>query len=150
MPSTILRTNFIGRSQCNNRTSLTDWLFLSLKNSKQINVFSDVMFSPLSIVSLCSLIEKCIFDRPLGIYNLGSKSGMSKADFAFLFADALGLPKLCLKRSDMRSVESVVAKRPFDMRMSVDLFEARMDVSLPILEEEILSVANDYVHSITP
>ena len=46
IPSTVLRTNFVGRSQCKGRISLTDWLFESLVNSDQINVFSDVLFSP--------------------------------------------------------------------------------------------------------
>ena len=62
VPSTILRTNFIGRSQCNSRTSLTDWLFLSL-GIQSINVFSDVCFL-LFQLSLLQSIEK-YFDRPL-------------------------------------------------------------------------------------
>lgn len=147
--STILRTNFIGLSQCDGRTSLTDWLFLSLQNSKLINVFSDVMFSPLSIRSLCHYIEKCIFERPLGVYNVGSKNGISKADLAFLFADELGLSNLFLKRTKMVSLNSIVAKRPFDMRMNTSLFETRMGLDLPTMADEIRSVANDYIDSIS-
>jgi len=150
VPSTVLRTNFFGPSQCKTRISITDWIYLSLKNSELINVFSNVMFSPLSIGSLCHHIEKCISVRPLGVYNLGSKNGMSKADFAFLFADALGLSNFYLKRSDMGSVQSVVAKRPFDMRMNVSLFETSMGIKLPILADEIMNVANDYIHYSTP
>lgn len=147
--STILRTNFIGLSKCDSRISLTDWLYLSLQNSKQINVFSDVMFSPLSVVSLCQYIEKCISVRPIGIYNVGSKDGMSKADLAFLFADELGLSNLFLKRAEMRNVQSMVAKRPFDMRMDTSLFETKMGLNLPSMADEIRSVANDYIQRIS-
>jgi len=36
IPSTILRTNFIGFSRSPNRESLTDWVFTSLKNNENI------------------------------------------------------------------------------------------------------------------
>jgi dTDP-4-dehydrorhamnose reductase len=50
--STILRTNFAGRSKRKGRSSLTDWLYTSLRMGRAINVFEDVMFSPLSIQTL--------------------------------------------------------------------------------------------------
>ena len=72
---------------------------------------------------------------------------MSKADFAFSFADALGMSNLCLKRVDMGCIQSLVAKRPFDMRMNVSLFETKMCLELPILKDEIRRVADSYMHS---
>ena len=38
VPSTILRTNFYGKSLCNSRISLSDWLLESLRNQKPITV----------------------------------------------------------------------------------------------------------------
>ena len=46
--STVIRTNFFGKSQ-NNKESFTDWIYNSVKVNKKIKIFRDVFFSPLSI-----------------------------------------------------------------------------------------------------
>jgi dTDP-4-dehydrorhamnose reductase len=144
VPSTTLRTNFVGRSQCEGRTSFTDWLYDALRSGTPINVFNDVMFSPLALGSLCDCIERTILYRPLGVFNLGSRDGMSKADFAFAFADAKGLPTNKLVRGDIRAVASMAARRPTDMRMKCEKFEVSMRLRLPRLIDEIQTLAQDY------
>jgi dTDP-4-dehydrorhamnose reductase len=144
VPSTILRTNFVGRSLRKGRTSFTDWIYKALHGTEPIRVFNNVMFSPLASSSLCNYIERIIFERPLGIFNLGSRDGMSKADFAFAFAFATGLPTTNLIRSNANDAATLVARRPIDMRMRCDHFEARMRLKLPRLIDEIQVLANDY------
>jgi len=144
VPSTVLRTNFVGRSQCVGRTSLTDWLHDALLGQTSVNVFEDVMFSPLAISTLCDCIERCIVEKPLGVFNLGSQDGASKADFAFAFAAALGFKTTNLKRINASSVSALVANRPTDMRMNSERFESRMRLKLPRLIEEVELIAHDY------
>jgi dTDP-4-dehydrorhamnose reductase len=144
VPSTILRTNFIGRSLRYGRVSFTDWLRSGLLGDASVNVFHDVMFSPLAISSLCNCIERAVVERPLGVYNLGSHQGMSKADFAFAFAAAIGLPTKNLVRSSVREVTTLAARRPSDMRMRCERFEDRMGLRLPRLIDEIKRLADDY------
>lgn len=144
VPSTILRTNFVGRSQCEARTSLTDWLYGVLADQTLVNVFEDVVFSPLAISTLCEYIERCTVDKPLGTFNLGSRDGMSKADFAFAFAAALGFETTNLKRVNANSVSSLVARRPKDMRINCSLFESCMGIRLPSLFDEISRMAGEY------
>jgi dTDP-4-dehydrorhamnose reductase len=145
VPSTILRTNFVGRSKCHGRASLTDWLFGALIDKTEVNVFDDVMFSPLSISTLCDCINHCIVNRTLGTFNLGSRNGMSKADFAFAFGGALGLEVTYLKRVSAKSNSALIARRPMDMRMNCGRFEAYMGASLPLLSEEIYRAADEYL-----
>jgi len=145
IPCTILRTNFVGRSQAKGRASLTDWLHCALHDSSSVNVFEDVMFSPLAISTLCDCIERCVLERPFGVFNLGSHGGMSKADFAFAFAAALGVEATNLKRVNSSSNSRLVAHRPTDMRMCSDRFEASMGIKLPLLMDEIHRVADEYL-----
>jgi len=84
--ATVLRTNFFGRSACAGRTSFTDWIWTALRHGSPITVFDDVLFSPLSMATLSELICDVIRIKPAGVFNLGSRNGMSKADFALLFA----------------------------------------------------------------
>lgn len=142
--STILRTNFVGRSLREGRTSFTDWLYDALRSRTPINVFDDVMFSPLAINTLCDCIEHSIVERPKGVFNLGSREGMSKADFAFAFAVAIGLPTTALVRSKASAIATYAARRPTDMRMQCEKFERSMGFRLPKLIDEIQGLAQDY------
>ena len=55
LPHTILRTNFVGKSNCKNRFSLSDWAVKSVKDKKEITVFNDIFFSPLSMLGIFTL-----------------------------------------------------------------------------------------------
>jgi dTDP-4-dehydrorhamnose reductase len=142
--STILRTNFFGRSRCAKRQSFTDWLYGSLTRGDHIRVFDDVRFSPLSMASLSNLICAVIGDRILGVFNLGSRDGMSKADFAFEFAAALGLSTRSMSRVPIAGGLPLTAYRPRDMRMDVSKIEAALGIRLPTLAAEIRRTAEEY------
>jgi len=144
VPSTILRTNFIGRSRARNRESLTDWVYTSLTGGKHIQVLRDVFFSPLSMTTLAEMIQIVIEKKPVGIFNLGSHNGMSKADFDFAFAECLGLPTGIMTRIDSSEARFIKAYRPKNMRMDCSKFEQMFGVKLPNLRDEIKLVAREY------
>lgn len=143
--STIVRTNFFGPSQCPARSSLTDWLVQSLKQGESITVFDDVRFSPLSLRRLVELLEQLIVRKQQGVFNLGSREGMSKADFAFILAEVLGLSNKNMTRGTSDKV-NFTAYRPKNMCMNLSYFEKIFDVRLPTLQEEIKSMKDVYVN----
>jgi dTDP-4-dehydrorhamnose reductase len=144
VPSTILRTNFVGRSQVPHRESLTDWVFNSMTDRKQVQVLNDVYFSPLSITTLVSMIELVMQKKPIGTFNLGSHDGMSKADFDFAFAECLHLPISTMKRIEISQATFLKAYRPKDMRMDSSKFETTMGIKLPRLADLIPQLAKEY------
>lgn len=141
--SVILRTNFFGYSQTQNRFSLTDIMYNNAKNGIEIKLFDDVYFSPLSIKSLCSCIMHVVEYWKNGIYNVGSKNGMSKADFVIHFLKATGFKNISFERMSIKDSHLTV-NRPKDMRMNVELFENTYCYELPSLVDEIDLVAGDY------
>ena len=143
--STIVRTNFFGPSQCLARISLSDWLVQSLKQRKSITVFDDVRFSPLSLRRLVELLEQFIVRKQQGVFNLGSREGMSKADFAFILAEVLGLSNKNMTRGALDKI-NFTAYRPKNMCMDSSHFEKIFDVRLPTLLEEIKSMKDVYVN----
>ena len=144
VPSSILRTNFIGRSKISHRESLSDWVFTSLTNTKQIQVLDDVFFSPLSMNTLVEMIQLVVETKPIGIFNLGSHNGKSKADFSFFFADCLNLPTHAMSRIEARQATFIKTYRPKDMRMNCSKFENALGIKLPQLIDEIIRVAKEY------
>lgn len=144
VPSTILRTNFFGRSRCAKRESLTDWLSRSFSNGDPIQVFDDVWFSPLSMTTLSEMIELTVRKKPLGLFNLGSQEGMSKADFAFTFSEETNRPTRAMTRASISQVSFFKTYRPKDMRMDCSKFMKTLDVKLPLLRDEIQRAAKEY------
>jgi len=147
VPSTILRTNFFGRSQCDGRVSLSDWLMRSLVQGEAITVFDDVRFSPVTINRLAKMLELAVSQRPHGVFNLGSRNGMSKADFAFAFADVMGLPTAGMSRGV--SGRGLLARRPTGMCLDSSRFAKAFGINLPTLMEEIHSSKTDYANEAT-
>ena len=144
IPSSILRTNFIGRSLSKTRKSLSDWLFTALSSNTSIQVFDDVLFSPLSMDTLAQMVFLCVQQKPSGLFNLGSNHGMSKSDFAFAFAHQLGLGTQNVHRTTSDAVTFLKTYRPKDMRMLPDQFAKFTKTLLPSFSDEIKLVAKQY------
>ena len=142
--STVLRTNFFGKSMTTKRTSFTDWVYNSIVNGYQISLFKDVFFSPLSMATLVEMIILVISKKPLGIFNLGSRNGLSKSDFAQFFMEKLNFELLNVDIVSIDDASFMKTYRPRDMRLQVKKFECDLDVVLPTLKSEINRVIGDY------
>jgi len=144
IPATILRTNFFGRSHKVGVNGLADWLYSSLVKGERVQVLSDVYFSPVSLATLCEIIERLIALRPVGIYNLGSREGMSKSEFAYKFAELLTLDRELMSTVGSLNAGFHRTKRPKDMRMDSSKLEAVLGFALPRFIDEIRKVADEY------
>jgi dTDP-4-dehydrorhamnose reductase len=141
--TTVLRTNFYGRSLLNWRLSFSDWLVTSFINRKEFTLIKDVQFSAIHISTLCQIILKAMNSRLNGTYNLGCRNGISKADFALALAKELGLPTSAAKiglLSDM----ALKARRPLDMTLKVEKIEAALGIQCPDMFDEIIKTAKEY------
>lgn len=141
---TILRTNFFGKSRVLSRNSLTDWLHKEFIQDKKINVFEDVYFNPLSMHTVCKVIELAIEKKYEGVFNLGSKKGINKAEFALFFAKFLNYPILNINKIKVQDASFLYAYRPKNMLMDLRKFEYKFNIKLPDLVEEIKFVTKEY------
>lgn len=144
IPSTILRTNFLGRSRCSYRRSLTDWLYDALCAEMPVPVFKDVMFSPLSISTLIDYLARCIEDRPQGTFNVGSEDAITKADFALNFARFINKSAGKLVPERVINNRKLLATRPLGMGLNSEKFAEIMNTSMPRVIDEIKLIANEY------
>lgn len=141
--ATIFRTNFIGKSRSDSRQSFTDWIFQSLVEGRDFTVFDDVFFSALGMQTLSICVAKALEARLAGVFNVGTRDGISKASFAQKFASCLGL------NTDKMRIGSVLdmklsAPRPTDMRLNVTRFEKAFGIDMPDMDIQIQEVADDY------
>lgn len=133
--ATVLRTNFFGPG-LPARKSFSDWLIDGFTREASLRLVTDVFFSPLHLDTLVRMIEKVVSSPMPGVFNLGSRGGMSKRDFAHELAQQLGFDTR--NATDATSAElGLHARRPGDMRMDVRSFEQTFNVRLPELKTEI-------------
>jgi len=140
---TALRTNLFGRSRCSGRTSISDWVLGALRRQEPIRVFEDVWFSPLSLETLSEHIGLVVERGGGGVFNLGARDGMSKAEFALRVASHFGLSTANVTRGSVDAAR-LPARRPTDMRMDCARFESRFGLTLPTLESEIARMKDTY------
>ncbi len=134
--SLVLRVNMFGTSKTQGRKSLSDFFIDSFKNQSPVTLFDDVFFSPLNLDTLAEIILKCANSKLSGTYNLGSREGMSKKDFALKIAEHFNLSTN--NATYGKSVSTAGrAIRPLDLRMDVTKIESSLGITIPTLEEEI-------------
>ena len=132
----ILRTNIFGNSVIKKK-SLSDFFKNALTHNLKIKIFSDIFFSPISFITFSEILTRIILKkRYRGVYNLGSKNGMSKAQFATEIARVMGYSTKNFSSINSDSILSR-AKRPKDVRMSVSKFCDKFNETLPDLDQEI-------------
>ncbi len=141
--ATILRTNFYGISLNKMRKSFSDWAVQSLSNNMPITAFKDIKFSALHIKTLCSLICLIINQRPIGVYNVGCRDSISKAEFILELANLLNLPTQNLKIGTSKNL-SLKALRPKDMSLKVNKIENDLNIRCPMIKNQIKETAKDY------
>ena len=107
----IIRTNFYGKNE--NGNNLFDWILNSLENNEKITGFSDVIFNPLEINNLCSMIIELISSKFLGTIHLTSNEIFSKFEFCKKIAFYLEYPEELVKKG-ISTNANLIAKRPLN------------------------------------
>ena len=113
-------------------------------NKKKFNVFNDVYFSPVSFNTVYFVINTLIKKNIKGIYNLGTKEGMSKKEFAIYFCKLINLDTKNIIGNSQNDVD-LSAKRPNDMRLDTQKLESKLGIKFINLKDEIKSIKDDYI-----
>lgn len=138
----ILRTNFFGAATPGDDGQV-GWLVGRIRSGIPAPLFSDVLFNPLYISDLCSILAKLATRTVRGTFNLGSRGGLSKAAFFRSLATALNLPTDMLRDGSVTDLQ-LKAYRPRDMRMDVSALETALGHDLPNLQESITRLAQEW------
>lgn len=138
-----IRTNIVGFCLGSKRpSSFVDAMVDKFGSGKPFQVFTDALFSPLSVTTLCSFLLIVANRKNTGTYNFGSTNGMSKSKFALILASKLGLSS-----SGARPVESVSLPnripRPLDTRLDTGRVDSTFNLIMPTLESELTAMCQD-------
>ena len=138
----VLRTNIVGWAT-DGRLSFTEWLIQSLENHEPLNLFYDVIFSPIHVDYLSAVIEK-IIDTPLtGLYHCGSTDNISKLEFGKKVADLFQFDDHDIKKASFKDI-NFTAKRPANMALDVSRITKDLEYDLPSVLDSIILMKNQY------
>lgn len=112
----IIRTNFYGWGP-GYRSSFSDMILKTLRAGKQINLFTDVFFTPILIQSLVPVVHQLIDKECKGIFNVVGSERISKFAFGMLTAHEFGLDPAMINPIHFAD-KTGLTKRPLDLSIS--------------------------------
>ena len=130
----IIRTNFFGWNKVKGE-SFAECVIKSLRACKTINMFTDVIFSPLYVGTLVNFIARLLKSDLTGILNLANCDSISKYDFGLNLAEVFNLDKGLINPLGVDSFR-FKAKRPKNTSLNIERTE-KVFGGLPNISEEI-------------
>ena len=112
----ILRTNFFGWGPLYRR-SFSDRIIDNVKSKKEIHLFEDAFFSPISIRRLHKIILLLFRDKKSGIFNVSSNNRISKYDFGLQLCEYFNLEKDLIIPCSIENAKKLVP-RPKDTSLN--------------------------------
>jgi len=138
----IVRTNIFGWN-IQNKQSLAEWILDNLEAGKCINGFKDAVFSSIYTIEFAKIMEQMLERNLTGTFNLGSRTSLSKYEFALLIAKVFNKDVSLIKPISIDDF-SFAAKRGKNLSMNTQKLSKALDRELPSLEECVQEFFRDY------
>ena len=142
----VVRTNFFGWGT-SYRKSFSDYIISSLRNGLEINLFSDVYFTPILIEKLAENILELLKQNASGVFNVVGFERISKFSFGLKICDVFGLNRMLITPTSIEDSKDLI-KRPKDMSLSSLKLEKLIGPKMLSIENQ-LKILFDQEHSIT-
>ncbi|QQR88741.1 MAG: SDR family oxidoreductase [Myxococcales bacterium] len=109
----VIRTTFFGTTYVKKaKQSYNEWIESSLNETGKAFCYINRYFSPVSTITLSSIIKKMVEKDVTGVYNVSSDRRISRFEFAQYYAQVCGLDV-----GDIKEAVDPVAIRPFDLSL---------------------------------
>ena len=143
--STVLRTNFVGKSVSKVRQTFSDWVVTSLGTESNVELVNDIRFSPVSLRFLSEALALAVRERLDITANLGSWGGMTKFEFGFKIGRSLDLDTDKIHSVTAEECLAYITYRPKNMVMDNSLWETTTGMKCPTTDEVANAVAREYL-----
>lgn len=138
-----VRTTIVGKNINPLNQGFVEWVVNSVKNEKEINLFDDVLFTPISTWHLINELEFIMENSISGIVHIAGKEPVSKYDFGSRICEGLGLDTTFIKKSSIDNIH-FKAKRSKDQTMDSSYYHALSNRSLPSVDETVAIIISHF------
>ena len=141
---TIIRTTIFGLNLNTNKSGFAEWIINSAKESKQIGLFTDVLFTPISIWDLANEIEFLIKTDNINSEALHIAGELcNKYDFGSKLLEELNISTKTLSKTLISSYKDR-AKRSNDQSLDSSYYSEKYQRELVSLDQTILKLKSHY------
>ena len=143
----VIRTSVVygWNSSLSKRKNLALWVMDELSANKKINVFTDLISTPIYAGTLAEVILKIYNKNARGVFNVCCSSSVSREEFARTVCDVFGFDKELLNPVLYKSVFSKV-KRPFNDSADIGKVEHLLGIKMPTLRDDLEKMKEDSSH----
>ena len=138
----IIRTNIYGWNILN-KHSIAEWILDELLNKKQIKGFKDVFFSSIYNFDLVKILDIAIDQDLTGIFNCGSRTSLSKYEFAIHIADYFKLDRNLIEPISIDNY-AFIAKRGKLLTLNVSKMANTLRCNFPTIIESLETFCRDH------
>ncbi len=142
----IARTNIFGWN-IQNKYSLAEWILYNLQRGFAISGFNDAVFSSIYTMEFSRIMDLMLDKDLRGIFNLASKSRISKYDFARQIARTFKLDDNLIKPISIND-HPFSGKRGKDLSLDVKKLSKALACDMPSIEDCIGLFLKDYENSL--
>jgi len=139
--SLIIRTNFFGNGPAY-RHSFSDRIINDLTDNKNIYLFEDVYYTPISVNILADCVEKLMGKELKGIYNVVGNERITKYDFGLKIADLIKVDRKQIVPISINQKKDLVI-RPKDMSLDNERLLGSIKYTIPELSNQLIDVINN-------
>lgn len=137
---TIIRTTIVGLNLNPARQGFAEWMVESAKNDREIQLFDDVLFTPISTWDLATAIEHLLASTTgERVWHIAGSEICSKYAFGVALLKALKLPLTSVARGQITNFKDRV-KRSTDQSLSSDKYQGVFKRKLPDISSTIATL----------
>jgi dTDP-4-dehydrorhamnose reductase len=134
--STIIRTNFFGKSFSKNKKTFSEFLIFNLLKKKKIKIPYNIIYNPVSLNYIAQILELMILKKKTGTYNLGAKDSLSKYNFAIALCKNFSLDANLITSYRSKYLKN---KRPLNTSVSSKKIEKSLRINSPCIKDMLIS-----------
>lgn len=138
----VVRTNIYGVN-IRDKKSFGEWVVSSLREGKNLNMFTDIYFSPILVNELAQILHLCIQKELKGVYHICGTGAISKYEFGVCVKNVFGIETGTINLADS-SIMEFKAPRSKNMGMSNEKICNDLGIHISTPEESIYRFASLY------
>jgi dTDP-4-dehydrorhamnose reductase len=140
----IIRTTIFGLNLNTNKTGFAEWIINTAKEHEELGLFTDVLFTPISIWDLANEIKFLIKTDNINSESLHIAGELcTKFEFGYRLLDKLNISTKTLSKSLISSFKDR-AKRSNDQSLDSSYYSEKYQRELVSLDQTILKLKEHY------